>query len=119
MADAGDARVKSEGETSKQTEYDPRLDFYSEHFDPLLALKTPGILPPHVDAKEYDNLHAYENAWKKQGTSGQNKTVEITETGEVPERKWLPHQRKLDSGEIYDVIWISKILQTMLAHKNI
>eukprot|EP01128_Nolandella_sp_AFSM9_P002635 TRINITY_DN1300_c0_g1_i2.p1 TRINITY_DN1300_c0_g1~~TRINITY_DN1300_c0_g1_i2.p1 ORF type:complete len:198 (+),score=30.21 TRINITY_DN1300_c0_g1_i2:158-751(+) len=32
------------------------LDFFSDQFDPLLALRTPGLVPP-VAAKPLDNLH--------------------------------------------------------------
>lgn len=96
MADTSETRVKSEGESSKQKDYDPRLDFYSEHFDPLLALRTPGVVPPQANAKEHDNLNAYDSVWNKQVRSGQKKIVKTVESGAVIERKWLPHQCKLE-----------------------
>lgn len=33
---------------------DPELDFLSEHFDPLKALRTPGVTPPIAKAKPRD-----------------------------------------------------------------
>lgn len=98
MADADDTR----GASSKQSDYDPRLDFFSDRFDPVLALNTPGVEPPRIDAKTHDNLSAYERAWNKQQqqqpktsqSAAETKKVKSNEGGGVFERKWLPHQCK-------------------------
>lgn len=100
MADASDARATAE--TSKQREYDARLDFFSDRFDPLLALNTPGVEPPRTDAKVHDNLCAYEHAWnkQKQTTESARETTKRVKTieggGQTFERKWLPHQCKFE-----------------------
>lgn len=104
MADASDARETTEGETSKQKEYDPRLDFFSDRFDPLLALNTPGVVPPVSDVTEHDNLSKYETAWYKQTDSGQTKSAKNVERGEVFERKWLPHQCKFKKLVVNSVV---------------
>ncbi|KAF5272903.1 hypothetical protein FQA39_LY07669 [Lamprigera yunnana] len=74
--------------------YDPTLDFYSDKFNPLKALVTPGVTPPIVNAKTHDNLSKYEQAYKDPKrqeviNAGSSKTQELVE---VPERRWLPHQ---------------------------
>ena len=35
------------------------LNFFASDFDPLLALTTPGVTPPIINARPLDNLHAW------------------------------------------------------------
>nr|CAI5826229.1 unnamed protein product [Callosobruchus analis] len=46
-------------------EQDPRLDFYSEHFDPVLALTVSGVCVPVKNARQYDNLANTRLLWKE------------------------------------------------------
>lgn len=99
MADCSGTCAKSKAETSKESGYDARLDFFSDGFDPLLALKTSGVVPPQANAREHDNLQAYENAWSEEtisrARSREEKTVkEVVNTAVVNERRWLQHQCK-------------------------
>lgn len=100
MADASDTRAEAKEEKSEEAHYDPRLDFFSDHFDPLLALTTPGIVPPVANANEHDNLQAYENVWVKGTVAVPKKTVESAAVGE---RRWLPHQCKLKRAQLYKI----------------
>lgn len=76
-------------------DYDPSLDFSSELFDPLKALRTPGLIPPISDAKPYDNIAKYKTVY-----SDKSQTITVkagtskSEPTETYQRKWLPHQRK-------------------------
>lgn len=97
MADQG---KKNEGESSKSDkseDYDPRLDFFSDKFDPLLALNTPNLKVPDETAKKYDNLAILEAALKNENDPQQGqRTSKKTQTVEVEvKRKWLPHQCEL------------------------
>ncbi|KAB0802092.1 hypothetical protein PPYR_04278 [Photinus pyralis] len=90
----------AENEKAQQSrkDYDPSLDFFSEKFDPLKAILTPGVSPPIVDAKVYDNTSQfyqfYLNPNKQIVKAGSSKSQERhTE----PERKWLPHQLPIPS----------------------
>ncbi|KAK4883238.1 hypothetical protein RN001_006557 [Aquatica leii] len=77
----------------KHKKYDPTLDFYSENFDPLKALTTPGVTPPVINAKIFDNLSKYDQFYKDPSrqeiinAGGLNKEVQ-----QLPERRWLSHQ---------------------------
>lgn len=113
MADADHARG---GASSKQNDYDPRLDFFSDRFDPVLALNTPGVVPPRTDAKTHDNLSAYERAWNKQqqqpiASQSATKTVKNNEGGAVFERKWLPHQCKSENVRVWCGCHMAQVLQ--------
>ncbi|KAK5650961.1 hypothetical protein RI129_001990 [Pyrocoelia pectoralis] len=85
----------ADNENHKQSskDYDPTLDFFSEHFDPLKALITPGVKPPIIDAKAYDNTSQfyqfYLNPNKQIVKAGSSKSQE--KQNEI-ERRWLPHQ---------------------------
>lgn len=111
MADGSDARAKVGEESAEENKYDPRLDFFSELFDPLLALKTPGIVPPCVDAKEHDNLAMYESCWSKEASQRQKKAVGTNESDTVNERKWLPHQCKWIKEMLLQKTMIINIVQ--------
>lgn len=96
MASSDVRSVKSERNTTKKEGYDPRLDFFSEHFDPLLALTTPGVLPPVPNARVFDNLAKYESNQNKPKET-QNVAPKLkpsTSAGTSYDRGWLPHQRK-------------------------
>ncbi|CAH1118753.1 unnamed protein product [Phaedon cochleariae] len=74
---------------------DPRLDFFSDKFDPLLALRAPGVEVLDSTAKVFDNLSAYEvhkddeqNPNAKTGRKQPKKAAEET----VIQRKWKEHQ---------------------------
>ncbi|CAH1137878.1 unnamed protein product [Phyllotreta striolata] len=84
---------KQEPNVNKK-EYNPKLDFYSAEFDPLLALNTPSVSVPVPNAKRYDNLAAFTSAMNKQKNPEQNENrKEKASKSAVPvERKWLPHQ---------------------------
>lgn len=97
MADSDAASVKQAHETREKKEYDPRLDFFSNHFDPLLVLTTPGVLPPQVNAPVYDNLDKYQSVQQSQGSSSKQQRVASASAPREPEtfeRNWLPHQCK-------------------------
>lgn len=93
MADSQSTSVKSEDKSRAQREYDPRLDFFSEHFDPLLALITPGVVPPVPNAKVYDNLCKYESI-RGAAASSRRQVAPKTNEREGTKRNWLPHQCK-------------------------
>lgn len=96
MASSDAGSVKSGRNSTKKEDYDPRLDFFSEHFDPLLALTTPGVVPPVPGAKVFDNLARYEsNQNKPQGAQNvAPKLKPSTSAGTSYDRRWLPHQCK-------------------------
>lgn len=78
-------------ETAK---YNPKLDFFSEEFDPLLALNTPNVIIPDSSAKTYDNIHKYKSTYEPKSNENKPK-IDKKAAEKVIERKWLPHQRKL------------------------
>lgn len=97
MADPDAASVNQAHESSEKKDYNPRLDFFSEHFDPLLALTTPGVLPPQVNAPVYDNLDKYQSVQNSQDSSSRRRmeaSAAAPRETETFERKWLPHQSK-------------------------
>lgn len=75
------------------TESDPKLDFYSEKFDPLIALRVSTVKVPDETAKVFDNLSSYDAAKERQ----QNPKAKI-EKKEVVNieiiRRWLPEQSR-------------------------
>ncbi|KAF5300130.1 hypothetical protein FQR65_LT09221 [Abscondita terminalis] len=99
MANEGGDNLRND---DKNKQYDPTLDFYSEHFDPLKALNTPGVTPPIIDAKVYDNLSKYEQAYKNPSrqeviNAGSSKQQDVQT---VPQRRWLPHQLPVPNERI-------------------
>lgn len=94
---ASSDRENKQLETVNSESYDPELDFFSEHFNPLKALSIPGLVPPVPDAYTHDNLAMYESKSKRKETGDKCDKKILKETkGETFERKWLPHQRKLN-----------------------
>lgn len=85
---------------AEKSDYNPKLDFFSEQFDPLLALRTPGVTVPVNDAKIYDNIHQYKSAHEEKPVRKEKKITQIPE-GAVVERRWLPHQSKLRVSQKY------------------
>lgn len=71
---------------------DTRLDFFSDKFDPLLALRVSNLKVPDEKAKVYDNLSFYTSAIEKQEKPRpkKEKKKEITELQLT--RRWLPEQ---------------------------
>lgn len=98
MADSDAVSVEQAQKSGETSNYDPRLDFFSAHFDPLLALRTPGVKPPDINAPVYDNLAKYESVQKSQSSSSRRQEVapivSATATTATFERNWLPHQCK-------------------------
>lgn len=96
MATEKGESVSDEENSAENKEQDPSLDFFSEEFDPLKALRTPGVVPPVINATTYDNISKYErvriyNANIQQvSVAGTSKSVPT----ETIERRWLPHQCK-------------------------
>ncbi|GJQ74592.1 hypothetical protein Trydic_g21452 [Trypoxylus dichotomus] len=89
---------KSTDEVPENTVYDPTLDFFSDKFDPLKALSTPGLRPPVLGARAFDNLSVYESAHKQKsadsdgGKTKQQGTAKQAAAAVPFERRWLPHQ---------------------------
>lgn len=103
-------------ENEPQKEYDPALDVYSEHFDPLKALYSDKFVVPCKNAKVYDNLSQFESkvmrprpAGNEATTSKQSqnsatissntrtnttKASKFSVSDEPVVRRFLPHQRK-------------------------
>lgn len=97
MADQEKGNASENSKSDKNEVYDPRLDFFSDKFDPLLALNMPNLKAPDETAKKFDNLAILESALKnennpqrRQQSSKKKLPVEV----EV-KRKWLPHQCEL------------------------
>ncbi|XP_044757172.1 U7 snRNA-associated Sm-like protein LSm11 [Coccinella septempunctata] len=96
---------ESEDEDSKQDEnYDPRLDFFSEKFDPLYALSKEKNQVPVYSVKCYDNLSAYQRAQQKKNDPepAQKKNVKAgsskgPDNVQTSERRFLPHQMPVQS----------------------
>lgn len=92
MAESDEARAPA----------DPRLDFFSDTFDALVALKTLGVRAPVADAKSHDNLQMYQSAWSGRAAQVRKKAREGKEgeggkeEGRTVVRRWLPHQCKWD-----------------------
>ncbi|KRT82194.1 hypothetical protein AMK59_3203, partial [Oryctes borbonicus] len=87
--------LKPTDKVDENTVYDPALDFFSDKFDPLKALNTPGLQPPVVAARTFDNLSLYESKQKSADSNGgKTKRQEKAKETEpaMPERRWLPHQ---------------------------
>lgn len=86
---------------NKPDDYDSRLDFLSDKFDPLFALNTPGLKPPIANAKTYDNVAKYTSVYNNQaakpkaaikpGSEPVGKEDAATGSSRA-ERRWLPHQ---------------------------
>lgn len=93
MATDSSGDRKSDEKSTEKSTYDPTLDFFSEKFDPLKALRTPGIVPPDINAKTYDNLAKYECAYlqpnNQQVNRAGNSKIKVQEDSK---RRWLPHQ---------------------------
>lgn len=100
MAESSKQRKFSENSSSSHAEEcleivdidDPRLNFYSDKFDPLLVLRVPILTLPDENAKKYDNLALYstaieeqKNPRRKMAKREEINTIEII-------RKWLPEQ---------------------------
>lgn len=98
--DSKEKLCDSEQDDPKSKEdYDPRLDFHSEKFDPLFALSKEKSKVTTYSAKCYDNLSAYESAQKpkpaqKEPKAGSSKTSQKTEESE---RRFLPHQMPIQT----------------------
>ncbi|XP_022920616.2 U7 snRNA-associated Sm-like protein LSm11 [Onthophagus taurus] len=102
MAESDCVGVNSSEKCDKNSsDYDASLDFFSEKFDPLKALNTPGLKPPIPGAKIYDNVAKYESVVCKQiKTADRKKCKQTGDQGDknviagngLNERKWLPHQ---------------------------
>lgn len=89
---------KEKENADENREYDERLDFYSEKFDPLFALSMEKNKVPIYSVKIYDNLSAYKRAKdveskpelaQKEPKAGTSKESENQQPGQ---RRFLPHQ---------------------------
>lgn len=115
MADSDAASVKQVQKSREQKDYDPRLDFFSDRFDPLLALTTPGVVPPDTTAPVYDNLDKYQSVQKSQGSSSKQQRVAPASTSsgiQKFERNWLPHQCKymfLQISQLFNNLFLFKL----------
>ncbi|XP_044259535.1 U7 snRNA-associated Sm-like protein LSm11 [Tribolium madens] len=92
MASKETSNVSEEEKSEKNTNYNPKLDFFSEQFDPLLALRTPNVAIPIPEAKTYDNIHIFKSVLEgKPQAPAKSKKTEVPQTAPI-ERRWLPHQ---------------------------
>ncbi|XP_008200791.1 U7 snRNA-associated Sm-like protein LSm11 [Tribolium castaneum] len=92
MASEETSNVSERGKTEKNKNYNPKLDFFSEQFDPLLALRTPNVTIPVPNAKTHDNIHRFKSVLEgKTQAPVKSKKTEEPQTAPV-ERRWLPHQ---------------------------
>lgn len=80
-------------ECTDDTETDPRLDFYSEKFDPLIALRVSLVKVPDETAKVYDNLSSYNAAIEEQQNPKEKKEKKEVDKIEII-RRWLPEQSR-------------------------
>lgn len=99
MAATTSSASKLQTKSSEKRDYDSELDFFSENFDPLKALNTPGLKPPVPNAGAYDNLNKYESDVIKHTAHtahAHKEKEELTRSGDF-KRKFLPHQSKLFS----------------------
>lgn len=94
MADENRPSVSSGVKTVETSVYDPELDFFSDKFDPLKALMTPGVKVPVPEAGTYDNVSKYESAVHGVAAHGtkQTKALQARAEGTMSERNFLPHQ---------------------------
>ncbi|RZC38091.1 U7 snRNA-associated Sm-like protein LSm11 [Asbolus verrucosus] len=91
MAAEETSDVRDDKKSPENQEYNPKLDFFSEHFDPLLALKTPNVVVPVPNAKTYDNIHIYKSAQEVRPQREPKKKAQVAQDAPI-ERRWLPHQ---------------------------
>lgn len=80
--------------SSSKEEYDCRVDFFSDKFDPLVALQTPNLKVPCPSAKTHDNIEKYDSQQKRlQNMLPQRQPVvrQVNKDIEI-QRAWLPHQ---------------------------
>lgn len=78
------------------TNPDPELDFFSENFNPLKALRAANLKVP-VKARAYDNLSKYDSVHNKGLPLVSERKDKKDVEPEVVERRWLEHQREFDS----------------------
>ncbi|XP_019872069.1 U7 snRNA-associated Sm-like protein LSm11 [Aethina tumida] len=118
MASAGEPADKIPPKNRDSSANNPRLDFFSDKFDPLLALKTAGLKPPVPKAKCHDNMSKLKLpdllSERKQNTAVVGKkrddaaagTSKTTASGESV-RRFEPHQmpvqntKKVNKTNIY------------------
>lgn len=94
MADSEDNYRSDTIGSSENLKGDPRLDFYSETFDPILALRVSTLKVPDESAKKYDNLALYNAAIEEQKNPRRKreKKEEISKIEII--RRWLPEQSR-------------------------
>lgn len=81
-------------ESDEKVERNSRLDFYSEKFDPLLALHVSTLKVPDESSKKYDNLALYKAVKEEQNTH-RRKRENIEEISKIEIiRRWLPEQSR-------------------------
>ncbi|CAH1982722.1 unnamed protein product [Acanthoscelides obtectus] len=88
-----DRGFENKGKSQQFCDNDTRLDFHSENFDPVLALRVSGVSVPVTAAPKYDNLGKYKTAVDREakGEPAAPKKKDPVSTGEF-QRRWLPHQ---------------------------
>ncbi|KAF7267497.1 hypothetical protein GWI33_019277 [Rhynchophorus ferrugineus] len=95
MADVpGPSGVKTTKNEEKDTKLEDAIDFYSEHFDPLVTLYSNQVKLPKPNAKPFDNLAMWNSHYRR----GETKKVEKKSKDQpLPQRRWLPHQLPIPS----------------------
>lgn len=83
-----------------------QLDFYSDKFDPLLALRDSTLKVPDEKAKVYDNLAIYKSAMEDLKNPRQKKEKKTISHTEII-RRWLPEQSR--SYYIYTFFFLIKL----------
>lgn len=92
---------------AKETTTEEKLDFYSEKFDPLLALKCKSARPPVPGAKTFDNLAMFNSYLKRMQQGGATANQPQRDVFKKPkpgsskeqqvdqfQRRFQPHQSK-------------------------
>lgn len=93
MSHGDSEEVNKTSKRDKKPENNEKLDFFSEKFDPLLALQVPDLKIPSQSAKKYDNLALYVVAME-QNKSDQPRKERKQETKVEIVRRWLPEQSR-------------------------
>lgn len=113
MADAGsdDCEINVISDNLESVDYaenDPRLNFYGDTFDPLLALRVTSLEVPDKTAKKYDNLALYNAAIEEQKNPHQKKGKKEAVSKIEIIRRWLPEQSRslvyITSALIYSIV---------------
>lgn len=89
MADSEDNKQSVNLES---VEENPELNFFSDTFNPLLALSVSKLKVPDENAKVYDNIASYKSATDNLRTIRPKKVKDVPPAEII--RRWLPEQSR-------------------------